>query len=70
MAYNEVSSFLKYNMSKKMFEQVNTAAFGVGIDAMVLYYKKRQWYTRSHDDSIGDTYAASTYASEAKAGFS
>ena len=69
VAYSDVNSFLKYNMSKKVFDPVNTSNFSVGLDAMVLYYKKRQWYTKTHDDDEETTYAASTYASEAKTNF-
>jgi len=70
VAYTDVNCFLKYNMSKKMFDMVNTTNFSVGLDAMVLYYKKRQWYTRSHEEEEQETtYAASTYASEAKTNF-
>jgi len=71
VSYSDVSGLFKYNMANKMFKQVNTSSFGVNIDAMVLHYKKRQWYKQSHDGQ-GDgeaSYAASTYASEAKTSF-
>jgi hypothetical protein len=65
-------------MASKTFDDMHSSSFGVGIDAMVLYYKKRQWYTSTHDDDNnksqnGDrdanSYTASTYASEAKTGY-
>ena len=70
VSHKHVSSFCKYNMATKIFDPIHTRSFGATTDAMVLFYKKRQWYIRSHEDEETErSYQSPTYASELKASY-